>query len=428
MADDEPVSEGEVERAAADVRDHPEGQSLGLLVWDVLGRQTEARSHRGSKQLVRRRAKKHGIARQSANTGLGNLLGVLEKGPQTPPERALLAAYAVKGLAAEVERAEPGETRAALFRELVARADRWEAVAGLGIYPLVERVLPEAQADEVWRAVGEAMLTPNEEGPHARSWRRAADAIRLTALAEAARPAARQALEEVAASGGDPMTRAAATAVLDGAPAAASVPPAPAEPAPAEAEGVLRVEGSLRKVPRTRSVQVLRWISGWALIAWLGRALAGLTGWRRQGSWELDGNVIRIRTRTMWLGRVIRESEEDVSVGSLLAGTRQVRYPWLHLVAGVMTTAVGVLVGVALFHDALRTGEQRFLWIGAAVILASAGLDLLLDALWSGRRRRVVLELRVRQQGRLCLRSVPLEHADRFLERLAARFPEPEGA
>jgi hypothetical protein len=183
-------------------------------------------------------------------------------------------------------------------------------------------------------------------------------------------------------------------------------------PAPAALSGR---EG---RIPGSGWGALLRWVSGWALLSWAGRLLLLALGWRREASVELSDGYLSIRRTTVFRGRVIRESEEKRSLRTLLAASRQVRYPSLHLAVGALSLAVGILVGGLFAWDALRFGDRTLLLIGS-LVLAGAGLDLVLDILVPGRARRVALEIRVEQGRGLRLVGVPLGEADRLLNALA---------
>ncbi len=178
------------------------------------------------------------------------------------------------------------------------------------------------------------------------------------------------------------------------------------------------VSGREGRIARSGPLALLRWLSGWALLSWAGRLLFFALGWRREVSVELSDGVLSIRRVTAFRGRVVRESEEKRSLGSVLAASRQARYPTLHLAVGAFSLAVGVLVGGLFAWDALRFGDWTLL-VMSSLVLVGAGLDLLLDILVPGGASRVGLDIRVEGGSGLRLVGVPLPDADRFLKALA---------
>lgn len=184
------------------------------------------------------------------------------------------------------------------------------------------------------------------------------------------------------------------------------------------------LSGREGRIPRSGLGALLRWASGWALLSWTGRLLLRALGWRREVRIELSNEILSIRRTTLFRGRVIREAEERRSVRTVLAASRQVRYPALHLAVGAFSLAVGVLVGGLFAWDALRFGDRTLLFV-ASLIFAGAGLDLLLDILVPGRAGRVCLDIRVEQGRGLRLVGVPLGDADRFLNEIAPGLQRP---
>ena len=201
-------------------------------------------------------------------------------------------------------------------------------------------------------------------------------------------------------------------------------PAAPPAGDAATGAGEPALSGREGRLPGAGPGTVLRWASGWALLSWVGRVLLLALGYRREARIELADGWLRIQRATVFRGRVIRESEERRSLRSLVAASRLVRYPSLHLVVGALSLSVGILVGGLFAWDALRFGDRALLLV-ASLIFAGAGLDLVLDVLVPGRARRVCLDIRVEQGSGLRLVGVPLEEADRFLGELSRALERP---
>src|SRR5687768_15842055 len=92
------VRPADVEHALPAVKAAAERKKLGALAYDVLSRQAEGRAVYAGQPMIRARAEEHGVERDAAATEAGNLVSILERGAETPIERALVAAFAVSGL------------------------------------------------------------------------------------------------------------------------------------------------------------------------------------------------------------------------------------------------------------------------------------------------------------------------------------------
>ena len=194
------------------------------------------------------------------------------------------------------------------------------------------------------------------------------------------------------------------------------------------AEGSAGAVVSGRERPPVASgfIALGRWVSGWALLSWFCRLLLFALGWRREARIEISDGILSIRRTTAFRGRIIHESEEKRLLRTVLAASRQVRYPALHLAVGAFSLGVGVLAGGVFAWDALRFGDWTLLVI-AFLFFVGAGLDLLLDILIPGRAGRVGLDIQVQGANGLRLVDVSLPDADRFLTELTRVLERPSG-
>ncbi|MEC7518922.1 MAG: hypothetical protein VYE22_03600 [Myxococcota bacterium] len=401
----QPVRASDVERAVAAVREAGEAQApLAALAFDLLSRQAEGRTFYAGEKLVSARAEAHSVTREGAATEAGNLLSILERGPDSALERALVAAFAVAGLG----RTEGADRKERVWR-FVRHADWLELGTDYAVYPFVDRLLDEARAAEVWAEVAQAVVDEAAGRDGERPEVRARNAGRLTALSDSSSAAAKDALRDVIRSAAldEPTRLLASTLAGDG--------------ADELSVGPTRVEGALGRAPRGSAVEVLRWVSGWALLTWLVRGLGFLLGVRRSAALELSGGAVTVRTEISMLGRVVRDGEERWRLDALEGAGRRVRYPALHLLVGVVALAVGVLLGGVVLFDGARSGELILLLVAAGLILGGAALDLALDVLVPGARGRVTMDLSARARRPLRLTRVPLEQADAFLRALRGR-------
>jgi hypothetical protein len=408
MPEPTPVRLADVEAAVGALRAKPEDKRrvLAALAYDVLSRQAEGRTVYAGQKLVQSRAEEHGVDADAASTRAGNLLSILERGAETPLERALVAAFAVAGFGDAAGGDSAGRQASERLFRFVRHADWLEVCTDFRVYPFVDELLDAALAGHVWRELAQAVAdeATGRDGELPRV--RARNAARLSALASSRTDAARGALRSVVSSSAlDEVTRhVASTLAGDG--AASAVPAS------------LLIEGELGRARRGGAVETLRWVSGWAILAWLLRGLAFLLGVRRRAEVRLGRAGLEVRSRTTLLGRVIREQEETWRLEALETASRQVRYPSLHLLVGVLCGSLGLLSGGLFLFDGARSGELVLLGVGAALIVGGAGLDLVLDVLVPGARGKASVELHARAQRPLRLTRVSLADADSFLRAL----------
>lgn len=406
------IEQGDVRGAARIAREHPRRAALGALAFDILSRQAEGGTLFAGREFVQGRAEAHGVSRESADAGGVNLLSILERGPESPRERALVVAFAIAGLEARVESVPEGERDAARAR-FVRHADWLEVATPYVVYSLIDDVLSPGAAAAFWRTVGTITVSDSDGS----SLGRARSTLHVAALAASSNEAAVAERARIAESAADPVTRALAAALSGN---GAGTPLAPVLAAdPGE---TTRIAGEVGHAPSTSFRTVLRLVSGVAAVQWLARLVARAAGVRREVELELVANGVRVRRRTSLMGRVIREAEESYTLAALAGAGRESRYPALHLLVGLVALSAGVLGGGLLIFDGVRSGETVLLLLGAAAILVGGGLDLALAVLVPGRAARVALDLRVMPKRTVRVVGVPLPEADRFLAALERRL------
>ena len=404
-AETQPVRTPDVERALEALRRTKARAPLAALAFDVLSRQAEGRTFFSGAKFVKARAEEHGVTREQAQTESGDLFAILERGAKEPLERALVAAFAVAGLASALEDAEDAEKKTWRF---VRHADWLEVSTDYAIHPFIDTVLDSGAAAQVWKEIAQAVVDDAAGRDGERPEVRAKNAARLTSLAASSSTAARDALREVIRSAAldEPTRLLASTLAGDGAEEGARVSP--------------RLEGLLGRAPRSGAIELLRWVSGWALLSWLLRGIAFVLGVRRRAELRLSGGALEVKTRVTLLGRVVREGEETWRIDALEGAGRRVRYPTLHLLVGAIGLSFGVLFGGLVLFDGVRSGELVLVMIACGLLLGGAALDLALDVLWPGSKGRVVVDVSTRTRRPLRLTRVPLEQADAFLRALEA--------
>ena len=405
MTPEDPIRAEDVRRAAEQVMEHPHRQALSSLAFELLSRQAEGRTLFAGKEHVDSLAESHGVDREKAAVSGENLLGILERGPARKSERALVAAFAVDGLGRVLSEAEQDE-RATIRDRFVRHADWLEVSTPYVVYAFVDLLLGDAEKGAVWEGIAERVLADARGAAAPRHDARARNAARLSALAASESTAAREALSRVAREAEDLVVRRLASelggeAGEDKAAALLSGWPAPAS------RGVGRA--------------IVRLVSGWAALTWISRLVGRLVGVRREAEIALIPGGLVVRSRLWLLGRKVREREERFTMAALAGVAREVRYPMLHLIVGLLALSAGILLGGLLAFDAIVTGETVLLLLAALLVFVGGGLDLAFDVLVPARRGRVSVDLSLLPGRRLRVTRVPAESADAFLLALERR-------
>ena len=444
MSDSLAPTAADVDRVVDIVKNHEHNAELAALVFDLISRQAEGRVLFTGDRFVAARAEEHKVDAKMAETPLGNVLGLLERGPTTRMDWALLSALHVRGFeAAWTARAE--EERAELVARFATHADWLETATSHRPLSFARELLPDELAGELWTRLGAQVLsddaTPTSAG-------RARNALRLSALAavvnasSAGAAGARAALERIKAEANDgwsraltniallneageaPQPAAQAPATVE-APATAEAPAAAEAPATAAARAsadeplvAIRIAGVVARAPAMQWWTPLRWLSGFAVVRWVIAGFATLLGVRRHVFVELQGHSLSVRIATRWLGRTVRTSDVVHGLDHVASVRRVARYASLHLLVGVTLFAAGVLIGGFLLGDGVRSHDKTLLLAGAGLVLGGAVLDLAFSVLVPATARRVRIELDFGTHGRLDVAGVPAADADRLMHSL----------
>ena len=433
-------------RLADIARNHEHRTSLSALAYTVLARQAEGRSLFAGKKYLRQQAREHGLRRADADTHAGNLLRILEKGPAGACEYGLVAAFAVLGLSAAL-RSGDEVARA----ELAVRTERhltWlDLATGYRLQPFLLELLEEDALASVADAACQAVLADQAKDAGAR----ARNAARLTLLLAIDPEGTR--VERLLEHASDPLTRrmvspaSAPPSPTSGAPAASSSsppassssPPASSSSPPASssspsasssspppraivdgARAEARVRARIARPPAGPALGLLRLLSGWALAVWILRGLGMVLGVRRVGSFSLEPAGVRVATETRAAGRIWGELDQVVRLDEVRFGRRHVRYPAVRRLVGLLSFCLGALTGALVLYDGAAIMESTLLGLGAAIIGAGCLLDLVFDVVLAGSRRQVLLELGIGGR-RFCLKGVPADQADAFMDALSMR-------
>jgi hypothetical protein len=420
----------DVERVVDIVKNHEHSGELAALVFDLISRQAEGRVLFTGERFVAARAEEHKVDAKMAETPLGNVLGLLERGPTTRMDWALLSALHVRGFDAAWT-ARSTEERAELVARFATHADWLETATSHRPLSFARELLPEELAGELWARLGALVLqddaTPTTAG-------RARNALRLSALAavvnasSSGAASARTALERVKAEAHDGWSRALTNVALktensepDEAPPQSAATAIATAATPAAPDGPLvpiRIAGVVARAPAIRWWTPLRWLSGFALVRWVVAGFATLLGVRRHVFVELQGEALSVRIATRWLGRTVRTSDVVHGLNHVASVRRVARYASLHLLIGVTLFAAGVLIGGFLLGDGVRSHDKTLLLAGAGLVLGGAVLDLVLSVIVPATVRRVRIELDFGAHGRLDVAGVPADDADRLMHSL----------
>ena len=181
-----------------------------------------------------------------------------------------------------------------------------------------------------------------------------------------------------------------------------------------------RVRARIARPPAGPALGLLRLLSGWALAVWILRGLGMVLGVRRVGSFSLEPAGVRVATETRAAGRIWGELDQVVRLDEVRFGRRHVRYPAVRRLVGLLSFCLGALTGALVLYDGAAIMESTLLGLGAAIIGAGCLLDLVFDVVLAGSRRQVLLELGIGGR-RFCLKGVPADQADAFMDALSMR-------
>ncbi len=346
------------------------------LVWQPLA-ETAPASERGSLQ------------EEDAKTDFGNAWTALERGPSTSDERALLRALWAHALA-ESKPASTDEED-----ELAARVVWLAAFTPFDATELLDRALGDA-ADAFWHVVGERL--------------RRLDAGELSSPGRAEALAAAVALRASRSSAAAKEVARLAPRVSD--PALAMLL--------AVAETPSELHGELVPPPRRLALTLLLGVTGVLFASAVIRILARLAlAYRRPADVTLTDASIRIRWRTVILGRTIREHDVVLARQGLARAVREVRYARAAFYAGLLSLALGSVVGVHTFVDGVRAASPSLLFYGLGVVAAGVALDFLLASLWRSAPGRCRVVFVTRDGRSLAVAGVDTGAADRALAQLS---------
>jgi hypothetical protein len=338
---------------------------------------------------VREAASTERLSGADTATPWGNALAVLERGPEDAAERSLAAALAALGFAEQA--AESGFDAERTARDLFTLAARTD----LDATALLDDALGE-RAGAVWAAA--TKLVRRFDAGEAGALDRGATTLAALALGAATSEAARRRRERLVDLV-DPALRAAVGSVAAG--------------------GEEHFEGELGPAPRGPIATVLLALTGLLLVSAIVRlVLRYVLGLRRPAETAVGASSVVVRSKTILLGRTLRERETVLPREGLASAAREVRFPSLGLYAGLVALVLGSYVGAGVLTDGIRAASPSLLGTGLAVLLAGVVLDFLLASITPGSRGLCRVVFRPKRGAVVCVESVDPKRADASLARL----------
>lgn len=349
----------------------------------------EARALEGVGARAREIAEELGLPRADLDTPFGNVLTALE-GPDGETERALCRALYAHVLAESPKKTREEEDR------LVADALWLAAATPFDALELVDRALGD-EAAELWIAFADrARRTDAGRGG---ATTRAEAVLACAALVMSESPGAREQARKLAGLVRDPAMR----RVLEGG---------------VEDTPTLRLEGTLAAPPRGPVATTILGLTGLLFVIHAGRALARLAlGYQRPAEVSFDKDGARIQSKTIMLGRTLRESDERVPRASVMRVGREVLYPRLAFYAGLFALALGSWVGVRTLSDGVRGASPSLLLAGLVIVVLGVAIDFALASLVPSARGRARITLVPKSGRSICVVDVDRARADEILAR-----------
>jgi hypothetical protein len=185
-------------------------------------------------------------------------------------------------------------------------------------------------------------------------------------------------------------------------------------------------EGELGPAPRGPFTTAVLAASGILLLIELGRLTGRLVlAVRRPVEVRLVNNAFEVRSKTLMLGRLLREHTTVLPLDGLVRATREIRYPSLPVYAGLLALALGSYLGVGLAVDGVRAASPSMLGTGVLIAFVGLALDFVLSSLIPGMRGRARVLLVPRRGPVVCVQSVDPAVADQVLAQVVATSKRP---
>jgi len=143
--------------------------------------------------------------------------------------------------------------------------------------------------------------------------------------------------------------------------------------------------------------------------------------YRKPATLRLGPQGLEVRHRIELMGKILRDRSTLVPLANLARVTREVRYARLGLYAGLIALVLGTYFGVGLIVDGVRVpgGSPPLLGMALTCIIVGLGLDFLLSTAADSARGKCRIVI-VPQTGRkLCIGALDPVSADAMLSSIA---------
>jgi hypothetical protein len=336
------------------------------------------------------------LTHEEATTPFGDALAVLERGPSDDAERALACALMAHAVAELPPKGRDEEDRAASELLWLAANTPFDATG------LLDRALGDGAAD-LWDAIADRVRRVDQgklEGIG-----RGEALVGAIAIASSTSDSAKRHTAALALEAHDPkLARALGQGV-----------------APVAASGDESITGEIAAAPRRPLTTAILAIFGILLAIHAVRLFARLAlSYKRPAEILLSPSAVRVRSRTIVLGRTFREREIVIQRVGLVRATREVRYPGAAFYAGIFALAIGSYFGVATFVDGVRAASPSLLAVGLLIVAAGIAIDFALSSLAPAARGRCRVLFVPRDGRSVCVGDVDRQRADAALSRIAS--------
>jgi hypothetical protein len=330
------------------------------------------------------------VTMEQAETSLGNVRAVLERGIENPDEQNLLGALLALGVARALP--DGGDELRAMTSNLVWLAAHTPCSA----LEFLDDALGE-RAGVVWEAIAKVARAPGLSSP---DFGNTEALVAAAALCRSASEVAHRARLHLAQNSLDPVLR----AILSGGPSRTEL------------------SGELRSAPFG---PVLTAVLALTLLLFIGRGLSLIArfalAYRRPATLRIGPQGLELRHRIELMGRVIRDRATLVPLSNLSRVTREVRFARVGLYAGLTALVIGTYFGVGLIVDGVRVpgGSPPLLGMAVTCIIVGLGLDFLLSTASDSARGKCRIVIVPQTGRRLCVGSLDPASADAMLTSIA---------
>jgi len=329
------------------------------------------------------------LREEDAETDFGNAWTALERGPRTADQRALLRALWAHAVAEKRTPSSEDED------ELAAQVTWLAAFTPFDATLLLDRALGEA-GDAFWLALSERVSRIDSGDIEAAS--RSEVIAASLALRVSTSPAAAKQVAKLAERVSDPALK----ELLS------------------REDASFELRGEIEPAPRHPVVTVLLAVTGVLFVVAVVRLMArfALT-YRRPAEVTLTSGSVHVRSRTLILGRTVRERDVMLARQGLIRAVREVRYARAAFYAGLFSLALGSVIGVRTFVDGVRAASPSLLFYGLVIVAAGIGLDFVLASLGTAKTGKCRVVLIGKDRVAVCVGNLDADQADRALTQLA---------